>query len=98
MQNTPLSRNILVNRGSCCGNGCRNCPYIPKHEKGSVDIDDFCCDICGISSITELYEGWTYTSERNNPYAKGTASAGLMVFRKMCESCVKNMKESGLIK
>jgi hypothetical protein len=24
-------------RGSCCGNGCLHCPYIPKHEKGATD-------------------------------------------------------------
>ena len=23
-----------INRGSCCGNGCRHCPYEPKHTKG----------------------------------------------------------------
>lgn len=31
----PLSREFLVGRGSCCGNGCRECPYYPKHTKGS---------------------------------------------------------------
>jgi len=25
-------------RGSCCGNGCLNCPYKPKHKKGNVVI------------------------------------------------------------
>lgn len=23
-------------RGSCCGNGCLNCPYEPKYKKGNV--------------------------------------------------------------
>ena len=23
-----------IQRGSCCGNGCRHCPYEPKHTKG----------------------------------------------------------------
>jgi hypothetical protein len=22
-----------IQRGRCCGNGCRHCPYSPKHEK-----------------------------------------------------------------
>jgi Family of unknown function (DUF5522) len=22
-------------RGQCCGNGCRHCPYNPKHKKGN---------------------------------------------------------------
>jgi hypothetical protein len=25
-----------IKRGSCCGNGCRHCPYEPKHQKGRV--------------------------------------------------------------
>ena len=25
-----------INRGSCCGNGCRHCPYSPRHDRGSV--------------------------------------------------------------
>lgn len=23
-------------RGQCCGNGCRHCPYTPKHQKGNT--------------------------------------------------------------
>ena len=25
-----------INRGSCCGNGCRHCPYSPRHNRGNV--------------------------------------------------------------
>ena len=25
-----------IQRGSCCGNGCKHCPYDPKYKKGSV--------------------------------------------------------------
>ena len=25
-----------IQRGSCCGNGCKNCPYDPQHKKGNV--------------------------------------------------------------
>ena len=24
-----------LKRGSCCGSGCRHCPYEPKHVEGS---------------------------------------------------------------
>ena len=24
---TPLTREFLLKRGSCCKNGCKNCPY-----------------------------------------------------------------------
>ena len=27
-----------INRGSCCGNGCRHCPYEPKAQKGNTTI------------------------------------------------------------
>ena len=26
----PLSRELLLNQGHCCGNGCTNCPYKEK--------------------------------------------------------------------
>lgn len=25
-----------IQRGQCCGTGCRHCPYDPKHKKGTV--------------------------------------------------------------
>ena len=31
----PLTRDFLLGRGECCGNKCLNCPYTPKHIKGS---------------------------------------------------------------
>jgi hypothetical protein len=27
-----------IQRGSCCGNKCRHCAYIPKWQKGSKSI------------------------------------------------------------
>lgn len=26
-------------RGRCCGNGCLNCPYEPKHQRGCGNIE-----------------------------------------------------------
>jgi hypothetical protein len=26
----------LIQQGKCCGNGCINCPYFPKHTKGNL--------------------------------------------------------------
>ena len=31
-----LSREFLLNRGKCCGNGCLNCPYFPKHKRNNM--------------------------------------------------------------
>ena len=33
MKNKPLSREFLLNRGFCCGNGCLNCPYMENKTK-----------------------------------------------------------------
>jgi len=27
----PLPAEFLLNRGYCCGNRCKNCPYVPNH-------------------------------------------------------------------
>ena len=29
-----------IDRGFCCGNGCRHCPFQPKHIKGNKDINN----------------------------------------------------------
>jgi len=29
-----------INRGSCCGNGCRHCPYSPRHDRGNVVLSE----------------------------------------------------------
>ncbi len=29
-----------IKRGQCCGNGCRHCPYEPKHTKGKVVVSE----------------------------------------------------------
>ena len=26
-----LTREYLLKRGTCCGSGCRHCPYVPRH-------------------------------------------------------------------
>tara|TARA_R110000868_G_scaffold392365_1_gene662962 strand:- start:3057 stop:3266 length:210 start_codon:yes stop_codon:yes gene_type:complete len=28
-----------IQRGRCCGNGCRHCPYSPKHKKHTLTLD-----------------------------------------------------------
>lgn len=25
-------------RGYCCGNGCRECPYYPRHMRGNTEL------------------------------------------------------------
>jgi len=33
-----LSREYLINRGTCCGLGCLMCPYEPKHTEGVTKV------------------------------------------------------------
>jgi hypothetical protein len=33
-----FTKEFHLRRGSCCGNGCRNCPYLPIHKKGNTTI------------------------------------------------------------
>ena len=28
----------LIQQGKCCGNGCRHCPYEPKHKKDNKKL------------------------------------------------------------
>lgn len=32
----PLPKETLLARGQCCGYRCRNCPYLPRHVRGST--------------------------------------------------------------
>lgn len=34
-----------LQRGQCCGNGCRHCPYDPKHKKGTVEVREEFADL-----------------------------------------------------
>ena len=29
-----------LERGQCCGNGCRHCPYEPKHKHDNQNVQD----------------------------------------------------------
>ena len=60
-----LSREFLLERGECCGNGCLMCPYEPKHEKGTTNT------MKKISFIQPSrnnlkYLKWSYESIRKN--------------------------------
>jgi hypothetical protein len=35
-----MTKQFLTKRGYCCGNGCRHCPYHPKHTKGNTFLAD----------------------------------------------------------
>jgi len=33
-----MTKEFLTRRGYCCGNGCRHCPYHPRHIKGNTTL------------------------------------------------------------
>jgi len=33
-----LTTYFLLNRGSCCGKGCKHCPYEPNAQKGNTTL------------------------------------------------------------
>lgn len=33
-----MTERFLINRGYCCANGCRHCPYWPKANKGNTTL------------------------------------------------------------
>ena len=35
-----LTHKYLSERGYCCGNGCKHCPYFPNHTKGNQTLKE----------------------------------------------------------
>ena len=35
-----FTEHYLKQRKTCCGNGCRHCPFEPKHTKGNTKLSD----------------------------------------------------------
>jgi hypothetical protein len=35
-----MTEKYLTERGYCCGNGCKHCPYFPSHQKGNRELKE----------------------------------------------------------
>ena len=46
----PLSKELLLERGHCCDNGCKNCPY---KEQSQVNTDEW------VDSDNDDYDGYS---------------------------------------
>lgn len=56
---------------------------------------EWLCDSCS-NEVYTLYEGWFYTNQRLNPFAVGTASAGLMQYKRVCRQCLQHAIDNKL--
>ncbi|MBT3256245.1 MAG: hypothetical protein HN366_07295 [Deltaproteobacteria bacterium] len=36
--NMVMTEKFLIDRGVCCGMGCRHCPYTPRHSAGNRKV------------------------------------------------------------
>ena len=55
-----------IERGQCCGNGCRHCPYEPKHKKGTINVQDNYLATKEEIDIFKSKSGYDNTLKRNN--------------------------------
>lgn len=54
-----------LERGQCCGNGCRHCPYEPQHKKGNIIVQD---KYLATKEEIDIFrnKGYDNTHKRNN--------------------------------
>ena len=55
-----------IERGQCCGNGCRHCPYEPTHKKGNQTVQDKYLATKEEIDIFKSKSGYDNTLKRNN--------------------------------
>ena len=55
----PLSKELLLERGHCCDNGCKNCPY---KEQSQVNTDEW------VDSDNDDYDGYSSKSSDGEVY------------------------------
>ena len=60
-----LSREFLIKRKQCCGNGCFMCPYLPQHNKGSIDLNLNLGYACQNMQLSHLGKGKRVTMNRS---------------------------------
>lgn len=55
-----------LERGQCCGNGCRHCPYEPQHKKGNIIVQDKYLATKEEIDIFKQIKGYDNTLNRNS--------------------------------
>ena len=36
-----MTEEYHINRGYCCGSGCKHCPYDPIHTRDTINLQEF---------------------------------------------------------
>ena len=55
-----------LERGQCCGSGCRHCPYEPQYKKGNTIVQDKYLATKEEIDIFKQIKGYDNTLEKNN--------------------------------
>jgi hypothetical protein len=55
-----------LERGQCCGNGCKHCPYEPLHQKGNITIQDKYLATKEEIDIFKLKKGYANRTHKTN--------------------------------
>ena len=55
-----------LERGQCCGNGCKHCPYEPKYKKGNINVQDKYLVTKEEIDIFKLKKGYDKSRSKNN--------------------------------
>lgn len=37
-RNVVMTEEYHINRGYCCGSGCKNCCYWPRYTRGAIEV------------------------------------------------------------
>lgn len=63
---TPIDD--LIAQGCCCGSGCANCPYVPRHTAGGIQLNQQWIDYKH-ANPDKTYQDWqgTQNSSPANP-------------------------------
>jgi hypothetical protein len=60
-------------------------------------MDDFRCECCK-KEVNTLYEGWFKAIRPGNWITDGTATAGLIQLRRVCQLCFYKLRDAGMAK
>lgn len=73
-----------IKRGFCCGNKCRHCPYLPKHEKNNTKMD--------LNLLEQLRKQAESLESNNNLSIDEKRNEAIKLFEQLNEILSKNIE------